>query len=234
MTNDKGGRQKAASFSLHLRRTLGFCLGAYIMGLGIALTTNANLGTTPISSLPYVCTFLTPLSFGSLTFCINALMVVAQKLLLGPAFEKKALLQLPAVLVFSLFIDLNMWLTKTFITNVYALQMGMCVLGSFVLAVGITLCVLSNATVMPGEGVVLAIAHVVRIDFGRIKVIFDCSLVLLAAVVSLAVLHRLEGLREGTVVSAVLTGTFVRFLYPRAAGRLMPFFAARETEKGTA
>lgn len=210
---------------LYLRRALGFCLGAYIMGLGIALTTNANLGTTPISSLPYVCTFLTPLSFGALTFCINALMVVAQKLLLGPAFEKKALLQLPAVLVFSLFIDLNMWFTKVLMTDAYALQMGLCVLGSLVLAVGICLCVLSRATVMPGEGVVLAIAHVARIDFGRIKVLFDCSLVLLAAVVSLMVLHRLEGLREGTAVSAVLTGTFVRFLFPRASSRLTPLFA---------
>lgn len=212
---------------LYLRRALGFCLGAYIMGLGIALTTNANLGTTPISSLPYVCTFLTPLSLGSLTFCINALMVLGQKLLLGPAFEKKALLQFPAVFVFSLFIDCNMWLTKALVTDVYALQMGTCVLGSFVLAMGITLCVLSNATVMPGEGLVLAIVRVKRTEFGRTKVLFDCSLVVMAALVSLVVLHRLEGLREGTAVSAILTGTFVRFLFPRAKGWLTPMFAER-------
>ena len=225
MTNDRGGRQKAASLSLYLRRTLGFCVGAYLMGLGIALTTNAHLGTTPISSLPYVCSCIMPLSFGFLTFCINALMVVAQKLMLGRAFGKKGLLQLPAVFVFSLFIDLNMWLTRPVISDVYALQMLTCVGGSLVLAVGISLCVMSQATVMPGEGLVLAIVHVTRGNFGRVKVLFDCSLVALAFAVSLLVLHDVVGLREGTVVSAILTGNFVRMIAP-LMNRLRPLFAA--------
>lgn len=203
---------------------MGFCMGAYLMGLGIALTTNAHLGTTPISSLPYVCSYLLPLSFGLLTFCINALMVVAQKFLLGPAFGRKGLLQLPAVFVFSLFIDLNMWLTQVVVSDVYALQMLTCIGGSFVLAVGIALCVMSKATVMPGEGVVLAITHVTRGIFGRIKVLFDCSLVALAFVVSLLVLHTVVGLREGTVVSAILTGNFVRLISPLMS-RFKPLFA---------
>ena len=210
---------------LHVRRGAGFCVGAYLMGLGIALTTNSNLGTTPISSLPYVCSIITPFSLGELTFAINFLMIVGQKVLLGPKFGKKGLLQLPALLVFSMFIDCNMWLTRTFVTDIYALQMLQCVVGSFVLGVGISLCVVSNATVMPGEGIVLAISHVLRGNFGRIKVIFDCSLVALAAVVSLVAIHGIVGLREGTVVSAILTGNFVRLL-SRWTVRLKPVFAA--------
>ena len=209
--------------ALCLRRSLGFCLGAYFMGLGIALATNAHLGTTPISSLPYVCSFILPMSFGELTFVINALMVAAQKLLLGPAFERRSLLQLPAVLVFSLFIDVNMWLTRPLVKDVYGLQVLLCVAGSLVLAVGIGLCVVSRATVMPGEGLVLVFTQLSHGQFGKIKVMFDCSLVVMSAGLSLLVLHGLEGLGEGTLLSAILTGNFVRLLSPWFE-RIRPFF----------
>lgn len=200
--------------SLFLRRWALFVVGAYLMGLGVAMTTNAHLGTTPISSLPYVCSLIFPLSLGTFTLLINILFVVGQKFLLGPAFGRKGLLQLPAVTVFGLFIDLNMWLTSPLISETYLLQMLLCVCGSMILGLGIAVCIASNATVQPGEGIVLAISHRWHYDFGRVKVIFDCSLVLMAAIVSLLAIQDLVGLREGTVVSAILTGNFVRLFAP--------------------
>lgn len=208
--------------SLFIRRWALFVLGAYLMGLGVAMTTNAHLGTTPISSLPYVCSLVFPLSLGTFTFLINILFVVAQKILLGPAFGRMGLLQLPAVTVFGLFIDLNMWLTAPLISETYPLQMLLCVSGSMVLGLGIAVCIASNATVQPGEGIILAICHRWHRNFGRIKVCFDCSLVLMAAIVSLLAIQDLVGLREGTVVSAILTGNFVRIFAP-VAKRLAAF-----------
>lgn len=201
---------------IFIRRWSVFVLGAYLMGLGVAMTTNAHLGTTPISSLPYVCSLVFPLSLGTFTLLINILFVVAQKLLLGPAFGRMGLLQLPAVTVFGLFIDLNMWLTSPLITETYPLQMLLCVSGSLVLGLGIAVCIASNATVQPGEGIVLAISHRWHHNFGRIKVCFDCALVLAAAIVSLLAIRDIIGLREGTVVSAILTGNFVRLFAPMA------------------
>ena len=64
--------------------------------------------------------------------------------------------------------------------------------------------IISNATVLPGEGMVVAIVFRTHKNFGNIKVLFDCSLVLASCLLGLAVLGSIVGLREGTVLSAVL------------------------------
>ncbi len=50
-------------------------LGLFIMSLGIAFSTKAGLGTTPISCVPYVLSQGFPLSFGTFTFLMNSLFV---------------------------------------------------------------------------------------------------------------------------------------------------------------
>jgi uncharacterized membrane protein YczE len=64
--------------------------------------------------------------------------------------------------------------------------------------------------VQPGEGAVLAISVVTRKAFGSIKVFFDCFLVLSAAVLGFFVLNEIVGIREGTLISAVLVGSLVK------------------------
>ena len=150
------------------------------MALGIALVTNSNLGTTPITSLPYALGAIFALSLGTATFLLNLLFVALQKVLLRKEFSPAHLLQLPAVLLFSVFIDICMWLTRPLITAVYPLQILLCLIGCGVLGLGISLEIVSNATVQPGEGIVIAIAYRARKIFGNIKVLFDLSLVALA------------------------------------------------------
>ena len=58
---------------------------------------------------------------------------------------------------------------------------------------------------------VYTFAHQFHIDFGKVKVGNDVSLVIIAAIVSLASLGTIEGIREGTLLSALLTGIFARF-----------------------
>ncbi|MCF2592641.1 hypothetical protein I6E11_02250 [Bacteroides caecigallinarum] len=54
-------------------------------------------------------------------------------------------------------------------------------------------------------------------DFGTIKICFDVSLVLLAALGSWLLSGRIDGVREGTVIAALITGPFVRMIMPRLA-----------------
>ena len=123
-------------------------------------------------------------------------------------------MQIPAVLIFSVFIDIWMHLTGALVTDVYVWQIVMCVVGSAVLGAGISLEIMSNATVIPGEGLVIVISTLSRKNFGNIKVLFDCSLVLASLLLGLAVLGSIVGLREGTVLSAVLVGMFARLSSP--------------------
>ena len=56
-----------------------------------------------------------------------------------------------------------------------------------------------------------AIAQRWHLDFGRVKTGFDTTLVMLAAVFSYACLNSIEGIREGTLISALITGSIARF-----------------------
>ena len=195
-----------------VRRWLTLLVGLFFMGNGVALTTNALLGTTPISSLPLVAAEYAGTTLGICTFFINIVMLLIQKPLLGKAFTRRHFLQIPSVFVFALFIDLGMWLTSSLIPESWIARMGMCLSGCFAMAVGIMLEVLSNTTVLPGEGLVIAIAWRSRINFGNIKVLFDVTLVLLAVLSGVVLMGHVTGVREGTLVTAVLTGIFVRLL----------------------
>ena len=194
------------------KRWFIFFLGLFFMGNGIAIVTNANLGTTPISSLPYVVAKILGISMGMGTFLINALMLTLQIPILGKLFKVKNFLQLPCVFVFGLFIDLGMWLTHSLIPHLWHEQMIMCIIGCFIMSIGIMLELTSQTTVIPGEGLVLAISWRSHHNFGHIKVLFDVSLVICAFLVSWLYFQSIEGLREGTAVTALCTGFFVRFI----------------------
>ncbi len=208
-----------------LKRCGAFGIALFVCALGIGLITNANLGTSPITSLPYVGSHILGLSLGTLTFALNVLLLVWQKILLGREFRATHLFQLPAVFLFSVFIDVGMALTAGLASESYLSQMLMCVAGCAVLGLGISVEIVSNVTVLPGEGIVIAIAYRFKKIFGRIKVLFDVSLVALSVALSFAFLSGLVGIREGTVISALLVGNFVRLTSP-AVRKLDGWFAA--------
>lgn len=184
--------------------------GTACASFGIALTTTSGLGTTPISSVPWTLTAITGLSFGTTTFLINLLFYLIEAVMLGKAMPKWNILQIPAVLVFGAFIDLSMALVKPFAPMSWFTGLCMSLIGNVWLAAGIFLQVRSKTLVQPGEGAVLAISVVTRKAFGSIKVFFDCFLVLSAAVLGFFVLNEIVGIREGTLISAVLVGSLVK------------------------
>lgn len=191
------------------KRIFILIVAIFLCGLGIAITTQADLGTTPISSLPYVLTFITPLSFGITTVIINILFIIIQILILKKEFKSFDLLQIFVGLVFGTSIDLGMYLSAPFKTHIYSLQILMLVIGSAVLALGITLECCANILYVPGEGVVKAVAYKTSKEFGKLKIGFDCILCFSAILLSLLILHHINGLREGTVISAFLVGWFI-------------------------
>ncbi len=187
------------------------CLfGLAISGIGVALSTRPDLGTSPISSLPYTMTFVYPLSFGMWTVLVNALFVFAQVFVLGKSFKLHQLSQLFAAAVFGFFIDVGMWASAFFMPHNYALRLVEQIAGCAILAAGISFELIADVTYMPGEGLIKAIASRWKMNFGKLKVCFDASLVVLSVALSLAVCGQIHGIREGTFVAVLLVGTFIR------------------------
>ena len=202
------------SLKTYLPRYLWFLAGVLINSFGVALITRAALGTSPISSLPYVLSFRFPVTLGQFTFAMNLFFILGQVLLLRRDFQPIQLLQVAVNAVFSAFIDVSMELLSWLEISSLPMAVLVLVLGCAVLAFGISVEVAPRVLMVPGEGIVQAIAAVTGWCFGNVKVGFDAALVATALVLSLLFFHRLQGLGAGTILSALAVGRFVN-LYNR-------------------
>jgi uncharacterized membrane protein YczE len=179
------------------------------MGLGISLVVRSTLGTSPISSVPYVLSLAFPLTFGEFTFLITLIFFIAEIAIIGKDFPRPQYFQILIALLLGTFVDVGMFLSAGVQPGIYPEQIAIVFLGSAVLALGIFLQITANVILNPGEGLVRAIAEKTHKRFGIIKVMFDTSLVAGAAVISFAAFGTIEGLREGTVISSVLVGYII-------------------------
>ena len=184
-------------------------LGILINSFGIAFITKAALGTSPISSLPYVLSKKFPLTLGQFTFVMNMIFILMQIFLLKKDFQKRQILQIGVNVIFSAFIDISMNMLDEFAPSGASAQILSLLAGCVILAMGISIEVAPNVLLVPGEGVVKAISAVSRKRFGTVKVVFDTTLITLSFILSLLFFHRLNGLGIGTVISALAVGKIV-------------------------
>lgn len=78
-----------------VKRYVLLCVGLTIMAFSI----KAGLGTSPISSLPYVLSLLTPLTVGTATIAMHVVLICLQILLLRRRYDPIQLMQLPVALI---------------------------------------------------------------------------------------------------------------------------------------
>lgn len=207
-----------------ITRSLLLLVGAFFLGLGVSLSIRSMLGTSPISSIPYVLSLAAPaLTVGSFTILFNVVVLLLQWAFLGSRFRWIHLLELPAVAAFGLCIDLTMWLTEGLAVESYVGRIALTVVSCAALAVGVYLMIRSEITCLPGDGLGLAIAERFGFPFSRGRVIVDSSLTILTIVLSLATLGHIAGVREGTIIAALLVGYFVSLLerYDTVVDRLL-------------
>ena len=196
-------------------RYLCFFIGVLINSFGVALITKAAMGTSPISSVPYVLSLRFAPTLGTFTFVMNLGFIAAQILLLRRRFQPIQLLQLVVNVVFSAFLDGSMALLDWLRPEGLVLELLVLLLGCVVLGFGISIEVAPDVLRVPGEGVVGASAQVSGVRFGTVKVAFDVTLSLIALTLSLIFFRGLNGLGLGTIVSALVVGRFVNLFNRR-------------------
>ena len=220
-----------------VKKYIIYISGLYFVALGVAMILLSGLGSSPISSWAYVMSLNTPLSVGSYSFLMNVFLIIGQYLVLRHHGLKKELLniglQIPFSFLFGAFIDMNMYLLGQYIipesvsafvgldSASYLVQLVYLLTGIGILSIGVLLEVRPQVTMMSGEAFVFYVSRRWKKEFGKVKIWFDCSLVVLAIV--FAVGFALTGgrsitndilavAREGTILTAILTGYFVKTL----------------------
>ena len=192
-------------------RCIALVIGLFIMAIGVALSIKANLGTSPVSCVPYVYSLGFSMTVGTLSIIVNVLMILLQIILLRKEYQLIQLIQLPVALIFGIFIDFAMFLLSDLQTSNYIYQWILCLLSCVIIAFGVFLEVKANVTYLAGEGLSIAISKAFHVEFGKAKVGVDTTLVIIGVASSFILLHRLAGIREGTIAAALLVGSIARF-----------------------
>ena len=161
----------------------------FIMTLGVAVCVRSMLGSSVISTIPYV--FETAgrqdigvpsLTIGQYTYIMNALLVAGQIAVLRKRFEPVQLFQLLVGFVFGSLIDFNMLLTQWLLPDNILTKIVSQVVGCTVLGAGIALEVRCGSVTMPGEGFPVAIGVVSGVPFHKVKIFVDTSMVIVAVI----------------------------------------------------
>ena len=200
------------------KRYFLFLCSIFINSFSIAVITKAALGTSPISSVPYVLSLFTPFTMGQYTIVMNLIFILLEMTMMSrlEIHEKRYELwaQVPITLCFGSFIDVSMhvlwWLEPT----AYLSQIVTLLVGCVLLALGISIEVKANVAMVTGEYLVQVISRFVKREFGFVKVVFDVTLVTIACLLGLIFMSRIDGVREGTIVAALIVGPITRFFRP--------------------
>ena len=193
------------------KRYLLLLAGLSIMAFGVAFSIKASLGTSPISSVPYVVSLFAPLTVGTATIVMHCVFILLQILILRRNYHPIQLMQLPVAVFFGYLTDFGVWAVRGIYCSTYWQQWIVCLIGILLVAAGVSLEVKAGVVVLAGEGVVLAICKVLpKIKFGYMKVGFDVTLVVIACILSFTFTGHLQGVREGTVAAALLVGLIAK------------------------
>ena len=204
-----------------VQRMLIFFFGLCMLSLGIATTTHAELGTGTVSSVALVLNHATGLSMGLFVFLTNFFFFILQIIVDPKAIFQKAIRQLPICAVFGFGFDIAMIVTSVVNPDTYIERIGFVLLGTVGVGLGIASMVFARIAILPLEGVVLAVLGRWGGSFGTLRMGVDIFLVVVAATISLILYGEVIGVREGTLIGALLGGQIAkRFLI--VWGRLFP------------
>ena len=204
------------------KRYLVFFIGLFINSFGVAFITKANLGTSPISSIPYVLSLGLPLTLGGFTILLSLFLIALQIIILGKKFKKISLLQIPISIVFGYFIDFSMILLEWLSPENYVLRFLALIVGCVILGFGVYTEVIADVVMLPGEAFVKAVTIRFHTEFGVTKVCFDASMTVIAAVISFFMFARLNGVGVGTIIAALIVG-----IIARSFGKILRPFSKR-------
>lgn len=195
-----------------VRRYLFMTLGLVFNAASGVLCIKASLGTSPIASLPYTLNQILPtISVGTFSFMVNLAFLGLTIIVLGREFRLIQVLQIPFSFLFGLFMDGWMLIFENLVPETYIQKIILILLGCCLSGFGFSIIVTSGVAMEPNTSMLNAISKRTGILYGRLKVVADVLVVITSSLLSIIFLHRVVGVREGTVISAILIGYIAGF-----------------------
>ena len=191
-------------------RTLMYFIGLFIMTIGIAISVKSNLGVSPVSSIPYTMTCVWGIEMGKATILFHVVLVIIQILLLRKKFRPINFLQVFVGIIFGYFTTFCNYMVAFLPTPDNLVIRVLMVLSSTIfVAVGIFLYLPANLIPLAGEGAMQAVSDITGIEFSKVKIGFDCTMVVISTITCSIAIKTLGSVGAGTIIAAILVGVFV-------------------------
>lgn len=194
------------------KRYLLFLLGLFIASMGVAFSTKAGLGTSPVASVPYSVSLVNgTFTFGGWLNLLSVVQIIVQILVMkGKCNYGEIAVQTVLAFVYGYLTNLSCYLIRNLSAGTYLLQFIYMLIGCFVLALGIWIQVKGNVAMLPGEAMNRAISQVTGRRYENIKIFFDVFYIVVSAIICLVFLGKLQGVREGSIIAALAVGNIIK------------------------
>ena len=214
MTTRKGGKTMNPKAADLARRYLIFLAGLFVASMGVAFSTIAGLGTSPVASVPYAVSQVSPLlSLGGWLNVLSVIQIIAQVIVLkGKCNYAEIAIQTALAFVYGYLTNFSCWLIRGIPVNGYFMQLLYMLLGCVILGIGLWIQYRGGVALLPAEALNRAISKVTGRKYENIKIFFDALYVAVAAAVVLVFLGELKGVREGSIVAALGVGIIIKAL----------------------
>ncbi len=189
-----------------------FLIGLFIASMGVALSAKAGLGTSPVASVPYSVSLVNhTLTFGWWLNMWSVLQIAVQIALLRKKCKPvEIIIQTVLAFVYGYLTDFSCKLISGLQANTYIMQFALMILSCFVLGFGIWIQFKGGVAMLPGEAMNRAISEVTGKKYENIKIFFDVLYIIVAAAICFIFIGKLEGVREGSIIAAVLIGNIIK------------------------
>ena len=138
------------------------------------------------------------------------LQILLQVVLLKKDFRPVQIAQMIPAVLLSYFVDFFMGILGALPLGTYGLKVLWLLVGTVILSFAIALEVKVDLVYLPLDALNKAIALKSGKSFELVKTLTDCGMVLIALSIILPVKHGLYGVREGTIIAALISGYIVK------------------------
>ena len=209
------------------KRYILFLIGLFIASMGVAFSTKAGLGTSPVASVPYSVSLANSvLTFGGWLNLLSVIQIMIQVMVLkGKCNYVEIFIQTVLAFIYGYLTNFSCYIIRNLSADTYIIQFAYMLAGCFILALGIWIQLKGNVAMLPGEAMNRAISKVSGKRYENVKIFFDVLYIALSAVICLIFIGKLQGVREGSIIAAILVGNIIK-LY-EAIVRKLNFGVAR-------
>lgn len=203
------------------KRVLIYSIGLFLLALGVGFSIQADLGVSPVSSLPYALALIVPWSVGTMTFVANMLYILLQKLLGTTVTWKDWCVQIIISLVFAVFMDSALAIITTILPPAqgYVMRFFYVGISLMIIACALLFYFTAKLPLLAYDGLTYAISERFSIPFSKAKISGDLMNVAVSVIICLFYLRSLGSIGIGTFIVAYgigkIAGIFLKRWQPR-------------------